>query len=426
LTSNREQGDVPFGTITTIAESPKKFGVIWVGTDEGKVWGTRDGGATWTDLSAGLAKAKWVTRVTASFFEEGTVYVTQSGYRDDDFAPYVFRSTDYGKTWQSLTAGLPAEPVNVIREDPRAKHLLYVGTDNGVFVSLDRGGSWKAMAGGLPHAAVQDLVVQKREGDLVVGTHGRSVYVAEAAPLRKLTQMVVNQRLHAFPVKTIKVSPRRGYGEDPWTTWFRDDPSVRIAYWSKGGEPVHLTVKDENGSVWKELEGPSAAGINVVDYDLSAQPKLADTAEAKAREKALAKEKEKEKEKPSSKESSEPLAEKAAASAEPPKEVKPSDVAADRVGPKEEVKPAVAKKAAPVEEEEEEDQEKPEKEKPPAGPAKPLDPQLYKQLEDPLRSTRKRYLPPGKYTVEVRAGSATEKTTMELKPETERSPFGED
>jgi hypothetical protein len=361
------------------------------------------------------------------------VYATQSGYRDDDFAPYVFRSTDYGKTWQSLASGLPAEPVNVVREDPKARHLLYIGTDGGVFVSLDRGGSWKAMAGGLPHVAVQDLVVQKREGDLVVGTHGRSIYVAEAAPMRKLTPTVLNKSLHAFPIKAIKVPPRRGYGEDPWTTWFRDDPSVRIAYWSKGGQPVHLTVKDENGSVWKDLDGPSAGGINVDDYDLSSEPKLADAAESKAREKALAKEKEKEKEKekdkdkekPSSKDTSETPAEKAA-SAEPPKEAKPSDVAAERVGPKEETKPAVAKKAAPVEEDEEEDEEKPEKEKPPAGPAKPLDPQLYKQLEDPLRPTRKRYLPPGKYTIEIRAGSTTDKTTLEVKPETDRSPFGDD
>ena len=431
LTSNREQGDVPFGTITTISESPKKFGVIWVGTDEGKVWGTRDGGASWTDLSAGLAKGKWVTRVTASFFDEATVYVTQSGYRDDDFTSYIFRSTDYGKTWRSLAAGLPAEPINVVREDPKAKQLLYIGTDNGVFASLDRGASWKAMAGGLPHVAVQDLVVQKREGDLVVGTHGRSVYVAEAAPLRKLTPAVLNQPLHAFPVKTIKLSPRRGYGEDPWTPWFRDDPSVRIAYSLKGREPVHLTIKDENGSIWKELEGSSEAGINAVDYDFSADPKLADEAEAKAREKALAKEKEKEKEKEkdkdkaSSKDASEKVAEKAALE-EPPKEVKPTDVAAERVGPKEEPKTPVAKKIIALEDEEEEEDEKPEREKPPAGPPKTLDPQLYKLLEDPLRTTRRRYLPPGRYTVEIRAGSATEKTTLEVKPETERPPFGED
>jgi photosystem II stability/assembly factor-like uncharacterized protein len=108
--------------------------VIYAGTDEGKVWGTRDGGATWADLSAGLAKDRWVTRVLASQFDEGTVYATQSGYRNDEFASYVFRSTDYGRTWRSLAAGLPAEPVNVVREDPKAKHLLYLGTDSGVFV----------------------------------------------------------------------------------------------------------------------------------------------------------------------------------------------------------------------------------------------------------------------------------------------------
>ncbi|MGH9316623.1 MAG: WD40/YVTN/BNR-like repeat-containing protein, partial [Thermoanaerobaculia bacterium] len=394
LTSNPEQGNVPFGTITTIAESPKKFGVIYAGTDEGKVWGTRDGGVTWTDLSAGLAKGKWVTRVTASFFDEGTVYVTQSGYRDDDFAAYLFRSADYGKTWQSLAAVLPAEPINVVREDPKARHLLYIGTDSGVFVSLDRGVTWSVLSADLPHAAVQDLVVQKREGDLVVGTHGRSVYVAETAPLRKLKGTVAAEAVHAFPVKSVKSSPQRGYDEDPWTSWHRDDPVARIAYWAKGGEDVKLAVTDENGSVWRELVGTSAAGMNVVEYDLSADPKLADAAEAKTREKALSKEKEKEKDK------------------DKEKSATPAEVA--------------GKKAGPEEEEEEDDAEagtsKPESEKPPAGPGKPLDEDLYKALADPLRGARKRYLPPGKYTIEIRAGAATDKTTLEVKSEEER-PF---
>ncbi len=398
LTSNPEQGDVPFGTITTISESPKKFGVLWVGTDEGKVWATRDGGAVWTDVSRGLARGKWVTRVFASSFDEGTVYVTQSGYRDDDFTAYVFRSTDYGKTWQSLAAGLPAESVNVIREDPKARHLLYLGTDGGVFVSLDRGASWKAMAGGLPHVAVQDLVVQKRTGDLVVGTHGRSVYIAEAAPLRKLEGGVLSASLHAFDVRPVLSSPRRGYGEDPWTPWFRDEPAARIAYWSKGGDPVRLTITDENGSVWKELDGPSAAGMNVVEYDLSTDAKLADAAEAAAREKALSKEKEKEKE----------------------KEIDKGE------GKKKASSEASAKKTAVSGDDEDEEEEKVEPHRPEgaqAGTAKPLDADLYNALADPLRETRKRYLPPGKYTVEIRAGAATDKTTLEVKAEKGRSFF---
>jgi photosystem II stability/assembly factor-like uncharacterized protein len=411
LTSNPDQGDVPFGTITTLSESPKKFGVIYAGTDEGKVWGTRDGGATWSDLSAGLAKDRWVTRVLASQFDDGTVYATQSGYRNDELAAYLFRSTDYGRTWRSLAAGLPAEPVNVVREDPKAKHLLYLGTDSGVFVSLDRGYSWTALAGGLPRVAVQDLVVEPRSGDLVVGTHGRSVYVAEAAPLRKLKDGMPSDALRAFPVKPVKESLRRGYGENPWTPFFRVEPTARIAYWTGGGSPVTLSIKDENGMPWKELEGTSKRGMNAVLYDLSADTKLADAAEAKAREKALAKEKEKEK----------------AKDGEKGKDGEKDRESASRAaGSKPEKSAAAARDSSDEDEDDDADASRPE-ERPSsaAGPAKPLDPELYTMLADPLRATRKRYLPPGKYTVEIRAGQTVEKTTLNVQAEKETG-FGED
>ncbi|HYK42038.1 MAG TPA: glycosyl hydrolase [Thermoanaerobaculia bacterium] len=392
LTANREQGDVPFGTITSISESPKRFGVLFAGTDEGKVWGTRDGGATWSDLSAGLAKDKWVTRVVASHFDEGTVYVSQNGYRDDEFSAYLFRSTDYGKTWRSIAAGLPAEPINTVREDPRAKHLLYVGTDAGVFVSLDRGATWTALAGGLPRVAVHDLAVQPREGDLVVATHGRSVYVADAAPLRKLKDGLPSAALTAFPVKKAKIGVRKGYGEHPYFTWPLEEPVVRIAYWEKTSAPARISIVDENGSVWKELDGTSVAGMNVVSYDLSADPKFADSAEAKAREKALAKEKEKE---------------KTPAAAKPPA--------------------AAAATAASTAEDDEEDADeapKPEERTPPAPPKRPLDPELDRLLSDPMRASRKRYLSPGKYTVEIKAAGETQKTPLIV--EAERGGFNFD
>ena len=405
LTSNPEQGDVPFGTISSISESPKKFGLIYVGTDDGRVWLTRDGGAAWTDLSKGLAKDRWVTRVLASAFDEGTVYVTQSGYRNDEFAAYVFRSTDYGKTWQSLAGSLPAEAVNVIREDPKAKHLLYLGTDSGVFVSLDRGATWSAMNAGMPRVAVQDLVVEPRSGDLVVGTHGRSVYIAEAGPLRKMKDGTTSSALTAFAIKPVKVSPRRGYGENPWTPFFRVEPSVRIAYWMKSSAPVKISVKDDNGMLWKELDGSSAAGMNAVEYDLSTDAKLADAAEAKAREKALAKEKEKEKD--ADKKDGEK------------KEADKKDA---------EKKAAAVKKTSADEDEDEEDDDtgKADDDKPSAGPAKPLDPKLYDLLADPLRSTRKRYLPPGKYTVEIRSGDTVEKTKLNVQAERETGFGGDD
>jgi photosystem II stability/assembly factor-like uncharacterized protein len=363
LTTNPEQGDVPFGTITQVAESPKRFGLIYAGTDDGRVWGTRDGGVTWSDLSAGLAPGRWVTRIVASAHDEGTVYVSQNGYRNDDFAPYVFRSRDQGKTWESLAAGLPAEPVNSVREDEKAAHLLYVATDMGVFVSLDGGAGWTALTGGLPHVPVHDVAVHPRDGDLVVATHGRSVYVAEAAPLRQLTGENRGKPLHAFPVKTVKASASLGYGEHPWITWPREDVVVRIAYWSKGGAPARLAIRDANGSLWRELEGTAIAGLNVVEYDLSADPALADAAEEKAR--ALAREKE-------------AAAEKAA----PPP---------DGAGEEEEETPEATSSSS----------------------GKPmLDAELERVLSDPLRSTRRRYLAPGRYTVEIAAGGATATTRL--------------
>ena len=424
LTSNRDQGDVPFGTITSIAESPKAFGVIWVGTDEGKLWGTRDGGVIWTDLSKGLAKDRWVTRVTASNVDEGTVYVSQNGYRNDEFAPYVFRSNDYGRTWQSLAAGLPNEPVNTVREDPKAAHLLYVGTDSGVFVSLDRGATWMAMAGGLPNVPVHDLAIHPREGDLVVATHGRSVYVADAAPLRELKEPVRGKPLHAFKVKSVKTARRRGYGDHPWITWRRDDPVVRIAYWSIGHEAVKLTVKDENGSAWKQLDGTQNPGMNVVEYDLSADSKLADEAEKVAREKALEKEKKKnddEKDKDDGKDR-----DKDGGTIKESGRGGEGGSGGDK--PKE-TKSAATVAAPPADEDTDEDVDsgdKPEAEKPDVGPAKPLDADLYEKLSDPLRARRQRFLPPGKYTIEIEQGVTVEKTTLTVKPEPERPSFGGD
>jgi photosystem II stability/assembly factor-like uncharacterized protein len=374
LTSDAEQGDVPFGTLTSIAESPKRFGILYAGTDEGKVWGTRDGGLTWSDLSAGLAPSRWVTRVIASAHDEGTVYVAQNGYRNDDFAAYVYRSTDFGRAWEPLAAGLPAEPVNTVREDPKAAHLLYVGTDAGVFVSLDKGASWTAMATGLPHVPVHDVQVHPREGDLVVGTHGRSVYVAEAAPLRKLTPEVMAKALHAFPIKSVKSGPNRGYGDHPWITWPREDVVVRIAYWSKGGAPVTVAIKDEHGSLWRELPGTSVAGMNVVEYDLSADPKLADAAEATALAKARQKE----------------------AAAKPPDAT------------------AAAADADETEDADEEAEPPPEQTSSTSGKAM-LDPALERLLADPLRSSRRRYLPPGRYTVEIRSSGATATSRLTIK-----------
>jgi len=178
------QGNVPFGTITTISESPLRAGMLWVGTDDGNVHVTENEGGTWWLEDEGLPE-KWVTRVVASRHRERTAYVSLSGYVEDDFAAYLFRTDDQGATWTSIVGNLPAESVNVIREDPTDERILYVGTDLGAYVSLDRGESWCSLCATLPTTPVRDLVVHPRDPELVIGTHGRSAWVLDVEPIRR-------------------------------------------------------------------------------------------------------------------------------------------------------------------------------------------------------------------------------------------------
>jgi len=172
------QGNVPFGTITSISESSFGQGVLLVGTDDGNIQFTEDDGKNWTQIDGSLPD-KWVSRVRISRHEANTFYVTFTGYRDDDFQSYIYKSNDKGRTWTSISGNLPPEPVNVITEDPRGANVLYLGTDLGAYVSLDGGKQWHSLSKSIPTCAVHDLVIQERELDLVAGTHGRSAFVLD-------------------------------------------------------------------------------------------------------------------------------------------------------------------------------------------------------------------------------------------------------
>jgi len=187
LTTNpgpERQGNVPFGTITSISESPLKQGLIYVGTDDGNIQITKDDGETWKKLNKSLPD-KWVSRVRTSRHDINTVYVTFTGYRDDDFQTYIYMSTNAGKTWKPIAGNLPPEPVNVIVEDPRNPDILYIGTDISAYVTLNRGKEWFSLSNHLPTCAVYDLVIQDRELDLVAGTHGRSIFVLDIEEIGK-------------------------------------------------------------------------------------------------------------------------------------------------------------------------------------------------------------------------------------------------
>ena len=174
------RGDIRYQTVFTISESPIKYGLIYAGTDDGRLWVTKDGGQAWQEITAGLAPGKWMSRVVASAYDLGTVYLTQNGKRDDDFTPYVWRSTDYGRTWTSIAKGIPVGPVNVIREDPVNRDILYVGTDMGVYVTTDGGKSWTVLGGGLPTVYALDLIIHPRDNIVVVATHGRGMWALDA------------------------------------------------------------------------------------------------------------------------------------------------------------------------------------------------------------------------------------------------------
>ncbi|MCX6565951.1 MAG: hypothetical protein NTW38_05940 [Candidatus Aminicenantes bacterium] len=174
-----EQGDIPYHTLFALSESPLKYGLLYAGTDDGNVWVTKDGGRKWTAINAGLPYQKWVSRLVASQYKMATVYMTQNGKRDDDVTPYVWKSDDYGKTWVDISKGIPLGPVNVIREDPVDPKILYVGTDQAVYVTTDGGAAWNVLGGNLPSTYVHDLIIHPRDNIIVIATHGRGMWALD-------------------------------------------------------------------------------------------------------------------------------------------------------------------------------------------------------------------------------------------------------
>jgi photosystem II stability/assembly factor-like uncharacterized protein len=204
------------GTVTTLAESPVRPGLLWAGTDDGNVWLTRDDGANWESLTGrfpGVPRGTWVSRVEPSSFDSATVYVTFDGHRSDDFHPYAFVSTDFGRTFRSITANLPdTEYVHVIRQDPRRRELLFLGTELTAYVSTDAGGSWQRFDDGLPPAPVHDLKIHPRDRVLVAATHGRSIYVVDIGPLEEATDSLLNAPVSLFAVEPALLYNSRGGG----------------------------------------------------------------------------------------------------------------------------------------------------------------------------------------------------------------------
>ena len=273
-------GNVPYCTITTISESPVAAGVIWVGTDDGRVHVSRDHGANWTDMTPAIAAAggpadRYVSRVFASSHDAGTAFVAKNGFRNDDFKPYLFRTTDYGKTWTAIGSGLPAAPINVVVQDRKNKELLIVGNDLGVWVSLDGAASWSRLKANLPTVPVHDLTVHPRENDLVIGTYGRGIFVGDITHLQELSAATLGKPFHLFTPEPRTPYQFRALGNfhlygDKYIEIPNEPDAIVIAYHlrEKTDTGARITISDIRGEQIATLKGPSEAGINRVNWNM--------------------------------------------------------------------------------------------------------------------------------------------------------------
>jgi len=266
LTTGGKKGNVAYGTLTTISESPFQFGLLYVGSDDGYVHVSKNGGGSWERISESFPKDLWVSRVIASKHKKERVYVTLNGYRWDDFNVYVYVSDDYGRTWKNISNNIPTSPVNVIREDPENEDLLYVGTDNGVYASLDTGNVWYPFENGLPNVAVHDLVIQPKAKHLIVGTHGRSIYKANIAPLQLLTDDLKSKDVHIFTINSIR--KRNSWGSS-WSKWLAPNtPEVMIPFYTKASGKIKIDVYLKDVKV-NSLTVDADLGFNEATFDVS-------------------------------------------------------------------------------------------------------------------------------------------------------------
>jgi photosystem II stability/assembly factor-like uncharacterized protein len=281
--SSKNDGTANYGNITTLAESPLLPGLIWVGTDDGNLQLSRDGGATWTNVAGNLPSivgTHQVSRVEPSHFEAGTCYVSIDGHRSDDLNPYLYVTKDFGATWKSLVANLPAGHINVVREDPKNKNLLYLGTEFSLYISLNGGAEWKRFMTGLPTVRVDDIVVHPRDNDLIVGTHGRGIYIIDdITPLQQLTEKVLDSEVTLFEVRpgTLwlqDVALSRSQGGAKHFRGANPAPGTAIGYYLKSAASgdVKITISDINGKVLRNLKGTTDAGLSRVQWNLRGDP----------------------------------------------------------------------------------------------------------------------------------------------------------
>ena len=269
LTTNKQpQGNVPYSTITAVSESPLKFGLIWVGTDDGNIQLSKDGGNSWKLVSKKLPRNKWISSISASPHDKKTAFMSLNGYRYDEFKTYLYKTTDYGKTWTSIKGNLPEAVVNVVLPDPINKDLIYAGTDDGAYMSLNNGSNWQRITG-VPNVATYDMVVHPRDNELVIATHGRSMYVMDVKPLQALEGSKRDTAIIAFKVKDVRHHEK--WGEKTYFYSKTNEKIVKLIYYignKNNSKDVIVTVNDKDNNEVKKLVSSNEIGFHRLKWNL--------------------------------------------------------------------------------------------------------------------------------------------------------------
>lgn len=272
-----------FSTIFAIAESPKEKGLIWVGTNDGLVQLTRDGGKNWSNVTKNIPNLPpWgtVSNIEPSRYQPGAVYLTVDFHQVNNRDPFIFKSKDYGKTWKAITNGIPRSMLSYahcIREDPVRQGLLYVGTENGLYVSFDDGESWQPLQSNMPHAPVYWMVVQEHFNDLVIATYGRGFWILDdLTPIQQMNQTVRDSIVHLFPPR-----PAYRFRQSTVPVTISDDPSAgqnppygaAINYYLKAAPAgnVRIRIEDAKGQTVRTLMGTKNVGLNRVMWNLEGE-----------------------------------------------------------------------------------------------------------------------------------------------------------
>jgi photosystem II stability/assembly factor-like uncharacterized protein len=282
--ASKHDGYSGYGYVVTVAESPKVPGILWIGTDDGNIQVSRDGGATWTNVSKnvpGIGETYHISRVEPSRYDAGTCYLAVDGHRLDDLKPYLFMTKDYGATWTSIVNNLPKwGTANVIKEDPKNQNLLYAGTEFGLFVSLNGGKEWKPFMSGMPTIRIDDILVHPRDNDLIIGTHGRGIYILDdISALQQLSQKVMDSETTLFEVRSGTIWQNdtrlgRYWGGAKLFRGANPQPGTAISYYLKSAPSgdVKITVADYTGKVVRNITGTKDVGLNRIQWNLRGDP----------------------------------------------------------------------------------------------------------------------------------------------------------